>query len=224
MAGTKTNEVKFEIAEMFYSLQGEGTRAGMPCVFIRLQGCNLNCEWCDTEYARKFGEGKEISFADIIDFADESRCEFIEFTGGEPLLQPNIHKAIKYFCDAGKTVAVETNGSFDISQADSRAVRIVDVKCPDSNMAGQTKPENLEQLTTRDEVKFVLMSRKDYIYAKKIIDEYDLVHRTNAVLLSAVYGSLPHSKLAEWILHDHLQVRQQLQLHKIIFGADKRGV
>ncbi|MFP4527416.1 MAG: radical SAM protein [Candidatus Kapaibacterium sp.] len=212
------------VSELFYSIQGEGTRAGLPCVFVRLQGCNLRCEWCDTEYAQQIGGGHRMEFREVKEYIEDKKCSFVEFTGGEPLLHPELIPTVRHLCDKGLTVAIETNGSLDISVLDTRAVRIMDVKCPGSGMEKFNLWENMEYLQTHDEVKFVLRSEDDYLYSKKIIEKYDLIRRTASVLISAVHGSISPESIAGWMLRDRLEARLQLQLHKIIYDPSRRGV
>ena len=215
----------FNVSEIFYSIQGEGTRAGMPCVFIRMQGCRLRCVWCDTKYALEIGQ-KEIEMTgnDIIRLVESFGCKFIEFTGGEPLEQPEITFLMTYFCDNGYTVTIETSGYLDISDIDNRVVKILDVKCPGSKMEKKNRYENLNFLEKHDEVKFVITDKADYDFAKSITEKYDLPNRTAAVLFAPVFGQVDYQEFAEWILQDKLNVRMQLQLHKYIWEPNKRGV
>ncbi|MFZ9760752.1 MAG: radical SAM protein [Candidatus Kapaibacteriota bacterium] len=218
-------ETEFLVSEIFHSIQGEGLRAGERCVFIRLHGCSLRCSWCDTPYALdKRSGGIIMTGKEIIEKAKTFDCKFIEFTGGEPLEQIAVHGLMSYFCDDGYTVAIETGGHIDISHIDSRVIRIVDVKCPDSKMSTLNHLENLRVITKTDEIKFVLASRSDYEWAKNIILEYDLTDVCGAVLMSCVFDALPFKTLAEWILEDRLNVRMQLQMHKFIWDPSMRGV
>ena len=212
-------------SEIFYSIQGEGTRAGMPCVFVRLQGCKLRCVWCDTPYALDHREkGHSLCLEDIVSYADTNQCRFIEFTGGEPLEQEPVFGFISALCESGYTVAVETGGHVDVSAVDPRAIVIMDVKCPDSKMSTLNKLDNLRMLDANDEVKFVIASRTDYEYARSIIREFDLETRVAAVLMSCVFGKLEFVDLVTWMLEDHLQVRFQLQQHKFVWTPETRGV
>ena len=208
------------VNEIFFSIQGESTRAGHPCAFVRLAQCNLRCTYCDTEYA--FYEGKEMSLENIIRQVDDYPTELVEITGGEPLLQSAVFPLIKRFLDDGKIVLIETGGSIDVRPVDSRAILIYDIKCPDSGMMDKNLWENLPQLKPNDEVKFVLGSRRDYEWAKEQLDRWDLVSR-HTVLFSSVWGQLDSRELAEWVLQDGLQVRLQVQLHKILWGKEVRG-
>jgi 7-carboxy-7-deazaguanine synthase len=209
------------VNEIFFSIQGESTRVGHPCAFVRLAQCNLRCTYCDTEYA--FYEGKEMSLENIIRQVDEYPTDLVEITGGEPLLQSAVFPLIKRFLDDGKIVLIETGGSIDVRPVDSRATLIYDIKCPGSGMMDKNLWENLPQLKPNDEVKFVLGSRRDYEWAKEQLDRWDLVSR-HTVLFSSVWGQLDPRELAEWVLQDGLQVRLQVQLHKILWGNGVRGV
>lgn len=220
-----THQQIVNVNEVFYSIQGEGTRAGMPCVFIRLQGCKLRCVWCDTPYALDHRQkGLAMSVEDIVSYAEEHQCSFIEFTGGEPLEQEAVFEIMSQLCDRGYTVAVETGGHVDVSYVDARVVIIMDVKCPDSKMSTLNKLENLPLLQAKDEVKFVIASRGDYEFARDIVRQYNLEKNVGAVLLSCVFGSLQFVDLVLWILADHLNVRFQLQMHKFVWPPETRGV
>ena len=221
------------INEIFYSIQGESTWSGLPCTFIRLTGCHLRCHYCDTEYAFFEGHRRKLDqiMAEVMAFA----CDLVEVTGGEPLLQPNVHALMSRLADAGKTVLLETSGACDISTCDPRVIRIVDVKTPDSGEADHMLWGNLEALHQQDEVKFVICSRRDYEWARDVIGEYHLHERAGAVLLSAaapvargdqIRGTDGQSirDLAEWVMADRLAVRIQTQLHKLIFYPLTRGV
>ena len=224
-----------KINEIFYSIQGESTRAGLPCVFIRLTGCHLRCGYCDTEYA--FHEGSRRSIDDIIEEAQRigGDCQLYEVTGGEPLLQKPVHELMAKLCDMGKTVLVETSGACDISVCDPRVKRIMDLKTPGSGEVERNHWPNIEHLTKQDEVKFVLCSREDYEWARKVIHEHKLADRVAAILVSAVHETPPGKELpgsqglslpnlARWVLEDHLPVQIQTQLHKLIWPASARGV
>ncbi|MCE2503382.1 MAG: radical SAM protein [Chlorobi bacterium] len=214
-----------KLSEIFLSIQGEGTRAGMPCIFVRLHGCGLRCTWCDTPYAldhRKGGEWK--SFGEIRQEIESHAGRFVEFTGGEPLEQPEIHSLIRELLDDGYTVAVETGGHIDLSECDPRLIRIVDFKAPDSGMTKRNCYENIQLLTNRDEVKIVCASLEDYEWGKSLILEHDLSNRVAAVLISPAFGQVDPLPLVEAILRDRLNVRFQLQLHKFIWEPDARGV
>ena len=209
------------INEIFFSIQGESTLMGKPCVFVRLSACDLRCVWCDTAYA--FSDGTEMSIDSIIQKVKEYPCDLVEITGGEPLLQENVHALMKLLCDAGYTVILETGGHRDISIVDARVKRIMDIKCPGSKMEKRNRWENIESLTSHDEVKFILSDQADYEWAKQIIHQYGLAKRC-PVLMSPVFHTLENRTLAEWILRDQLNVQFQLQMHKYIWDPTARGV
>jgi len=223
------------INEIFYSIQGESTWSGLPCVFVRLTGCHLRCGYCDTEYA--FHEGTHRSLGEIVEQVRQiaPHCRLAEMTGGEPLLQPNVHPLMARLCDLGYTVLLETSGACDITRCDPRVIRIMDLKTPGSGECGRNLWSNLDHLAPRDEVKFVLTGRDDYLWARDAIARYELPRRVNAVLLSAVHETPPGRELAgstglslrelaEWVLADGLAVRIQTQLHKLIWDPLTRGV
>ncbi len=213
---------RVRVNEIFHSIQGESTWAGLPCVFVRLTGCNLRCTWCDTAYA--FYEGHQMNVAEVAARVDSFGCRLVEITGGEPLLQPGVHALIATLLERGHRVMIETSGERDISTLDSRVIRIVDLKCPASGESARNRWINIEHLTVRDEVKFVLADRRDYEWARDAIRTYQLNDRVNAILLSPVFGQLEPSDLAAWILADRLPVRMQLQMHKHIWSPTARGV
>ena len=210
-----------QITEIFHSIQGESTRVGQPCVFVRLTGCPLRCTWCDTEYA--FYGGEPIGIDAILDRVQAYGCPLVEVTGGEPLHQPGALVLLTKLCDAGIQVMLETSGAFDISAIDPRVSIIMDAKCPGSGMTDRMRWANMGHLSQKDEVKFVLKDRSDYEWARGIVKEYDLGKRC-AVLFSPVFSSLDLQPLAEWILSDRLPVRLQVQLHKLIWNPETRGV
>jgi 7-carboxy-7-deazaguanine synthase len=210
-----------KVNEIFYSIQGESTFAGLPCIFIRLAGCNLRCSYCDTTYAYK--EGREWNIQALIDRAKAYPSLLVEVTGGEPLLQAGTPELVKALLREGYKVLVETNGSLDISVIDNRAIIIMDMKCPDSGMSNENLPDNIDRLKSRDEIKFVIAGERDYLWAVSKITEYKL-EQTCTILFSSVYGKLHPARLAEWILRDGIKARLQLQLHKYIWGPEKRGV
>jgi 7-carboxy-7-deazaguanine synthase len=212
---------RVRVNEIFHSIQGESTWAGRPCVFVRLTGCNLRCTWCDTAYA--FYEGAQMEIAAVMERVRGYGCKLVELTGGEPLLQKGIHALVEALLQEEYEVLIETSGERDISELDARVIRIMDLKCPDSGEVERNRWANLENLRARDEVKFVIASRRDYEWARGVIAEYRLAGRVNAVLLSPVFGALEPVALAEWILDDGLAARMQLQMHKYIWG-EKRGV
>lgn len=210
------------INEIYQSIQGESTWAGLPCVFIRLTACDLRCTYCDTEYA--FYEGKRHPLAEILDKVRAFDCPLVEVTGGEPLLQKNVLPLMVALCDLGKTVLLETSGAHDISEIDPRVHRIMDLKCPSSGEAGRNRYENCAHLSARDEVKFVIGSREDYEWARGRIEEFDLARKCRAVLLSPVFGKIDPREIVEWMLADKLPARFQLQMHKFIWEPRARGV
>jgi 7-carboxy-7-deazaguanine synthase len=215
--------VSLQVNEIFYSIQGESSYAGRPCVFVRLTGCNLRCTYCDTRYA--YEEGKELEIEDIADRVSSYACGLVEITGGEPLLQKDTPMLVDRLLDCGHQVLLETNGSRDISIVDSRCVKIVDIKCPSSGQADRNDLNNLGRLDGHDELKFVIGSRDDYAFAKGVLDSAkDRLPEAGRVHFSPVFGLIPPRMLAEWILKDHLNARLSLQLHKIIWGPDQRGV
>jgi len=210
-----------QVNEIFLSLQGEGVRAGRPCVLIRLAGCDLRCDWCDTQYA--YEQGEPMSIDAICSAVAELGCGLVEVTGGEPLIQPATPALLTALCDAGYEVLLETSGAHDISGIDDRVVRILDVKCPASGEADKMHWVNLDHLRSGDEVKFVLADRDDYGYARDVIDRYGLSNRCT-VLMGPVADRLGPAELAAWILADRLRVRLNLQLHKTLWPARERGV
>lgn len=206
------------VTEIFHSLQGESTRAGLPTVFIRLAGCPLRCRWCDTTYA--FAGGEPLTIAAILDRVATYGCPTVCVTGGEPLAQPHCLALLTALCDAGYAVSLETSGALDISGVDPRVVRIVDLKAPDSGECTKNRWGNLDCLRPSDEIKFVLASRADYEWAKSALAERRL-ETLCPVLFSPVWDTLPPAELAEWILADRLPVRFQLQLHKVLWGQER---
>ncbi len=209
------------ITEIFYSLQGESTHAGEPCVFIRLTGCPLRCTWCDTEYA--FYGGTEMPLETVVEQVRSYRCRLVEITGGEPLHQPSAFPLIEALCAEGFEVLIETSGAIDTSPIDPRAQVILDVKCPGSGMMDRMNWENLVQVRKKDQVKFVIKDRNDYDWAVEVVSRYGLVERC-PVLFSPVFEEMDLRQLAEWILQDGLPVRFQLQLHKYVWDPQMRGV
>ena len=209
------------VTEIFHSIQGESTYAGLPCTFVRLTGCPLRCTWCDSEYT--FYGGIEMSLDDVMERVRAYACRLVEVTGGEPLHQPEAFPLIRTLCEDGRTVLVETSGAIDVSPVDPRAHIILDVKCPGSGMMDRMDWKNLDRLTGKDEAKFVINDRADYEWSRSILTQYDLTRRC-AVLFSPVFGELDLRQLAEWILADKLSVRFQMQLHKYIWDPSMRGV
>lgn len=211
-----------KVNEIFYSIQGESTNAGLPCVFIRLTYCNIRCVYCDTEYA--FYEGTDRSIEEIINEVKSFGCRLVEITGGEPLVQENVHILMKQLCDMGYDVMIETGGSLPIELIDNRVKVIMDLKTPYSKMEKKNRYENINYLKPDDEVKFVIGSREDYDWARAILSKYDLVNKVKQVLFSPVFDKVENIDLAKWILDDKLNVRFQLQMHKYIWHPETRGV
>jgi 7-carboxy-7-deazaguanine synthase len=210
------------INEIFHSIQGESTRAGRPCVFVRLTACDLRCSWCDTAYA--FHEGRKMSVDEVIAAVDAHDCPLVEITGGEPLLQDDVYPLMERLLSDGRTVMLETGGHRPIDRVPAAVVKIVDVKCPGSGEADKNDWANLDRLAAHDEVKFVVKDRGDYEFAKDVIARHDLPSRAAAVLMSPVHGVLDARTLSEWMLADRVPARLQLQLHKFIWSPTTRGV
>jgi 7-carboxy-7-deazaguanine synthase len=209
-----------KVNEIFKSIQGESTYAGLPCTFVRLAGCNLRCTYCDTNYA--YYHGKELSDEEIISKIEEYGVKFVEFTGGEPLLQEETPQLLKTLLDKGYNVLVETNGSICIGCLDKRLNIIMDYKTPKSGMSERMKVKNFEFLKKSDQIKFVLMDKSDYLWSKKIITSNNLLNKFDNILMSPAYGDLSPKSLVSWILHDNLPVRVQLQIHKYIWAPEER--
>lgn len=215
------------VTEIFHSIQGESTWAGVPCTFVRLTGCPLRCVWCDTEYA--FHGGEKMTLDAIVERVREIGTPVVELTGGEPLVHRNAFVLVERLLDAGFTVLVETSGALDVAPLDPRAHRIMDLKCPGSGESARNLWSNLQHLTARDEIKFVVTDRPDYEWARSVIREHGLDDRVRAgtlraLLFSPVWGAVEWRDLAEWILEDRLPARFQLQLHKLVWGANVPGV
>ena len=210
-----------KVCEIFTSIQGESTFAGVPCTFIRMAGCNLRCSYCDTTYA--YEEGAELSEKEIVERIQTIGLRTVEITGGEPLLQDEVLPLVKKIADRGYRVLIETNGSRDIQGLDRRAVIILDVKTPGSGMADELKLSNLSFLKPEDEVKFVITDRRDYEWSRDFVREHALTKRCT-VLFSPVFGTMDPQALSRWIVHDRLEARLNLQLHKYIYGPETRGV
>jgi 7-carboxy-7-deazaguanine synthase len=207
--------VTLRVSEIFFSLQGETSRVGLPTVFVRLTGCPLRCAYCDTAYA--FHGGTTMALADVLERVHECRARYVTVTGGEPLAQKGCHALLTALCDRGYLVSLETSGAIDITRVDRRVSRILDIKTPDSGEAGKNRWSNLDCLTPDDEIKFVICSEADYQWARQVLVERGL-DAVCPVLFSPSYHDLPAVRLAEWILRDHLPVRMQIQLHKQLWG------
>lgn len=209
-----------KVNEIFKSIQGESTYAGLPCTFVRLAGCNLRCTYCDTNYA--YYNGKDLSDDEIIAKIEEYGVKYVEFTGGEPLLQEETPQLLKTLIDKGYEVLIETNGSICIGCLDKRLNIIMDYKTPKSGMSERMRPENFGFLKRTDQIKFVLMDESDYIWAKNIIAEHKLLEKFDNILFAPAYGELSPKNLVLWVLRDNIQVRVQLQIQKYIWLPDER--
>jgi len=209
------------VNEIFHSIQGESTRAGRPCVFVRLTACDLRCTWCDTPYA--FYEGRKMSIEEVVKAVDEYGCPLVEITGGEPLLQEEVYPLMDRLLESGRTVMLETGGHRPIERVPEQVIKVVDVKCPGSGESDKNYWPNLEALAPHDEVKFVIADRADYEFARDIVCR-KLKGSPNPILFSPVHGTLDPKLLSEWVLADRLPVQVQLQLHKFIWHPSTRGV
>lgn len=210
-----------KINEIYKSIQGESSKAGLPCVFVRLTYCNLRCSYCDSEYA--FYDGKDMEIDEILTEIKKLGCNLVEVTGGEPLFQKESFDLMKRLCDEGYEVMLETGGSLPIEHVDKRVMIILDLKCPSSGMMKKNLYKNIGHLKTIDEVKFVIGTREDYEWAKEIIAKNCLLEKCS-VLFSTVFDMLNPQTLVDWILEDKLNVRFQLQMHKYIWDPKKKGV
>jgi 7-carboxy-7-deazaguanine synthase len=210
------------VNEIFHSIQGESTRAGRPCVFVRLTACDLRCSWCDTPYA--FHEGRKRTIDEVLEAVEAYDCPLVEITGGEPLLQEDVYPLMDRLVARGRTVLLETGGHRPIDRVPAGVIKIVDIKCPGSGEADKNEWSNIDRLSNQDEVKFVVADRADYEFARDVIARYALSSRAGAVLMSPVHGVLEPRLLSEWVLADRLPVRLQLQLHKYIWSPATRGV
>jgi 7-carboxy-7-deazaguanine synthase len=210
------------VNEIFYSIQGESSQAGRPCVFVRLTGCDLRCSWCDTPYS--FYEGQKRTVEEVLDEVNRYQCSLVEITGGEPLLQEDVYPLMNQLLERGHQVMLETGGHRSIARVPSEVMRIVDVKCPASGEIDRNLWSNLDALTARDEIKFVIQDRTDYEYALDVIRQHRLAGRAAAILFSPVHGVLKPQVLSEWMLADHVPARLQLQIHKYLWPPGTRGV
>ncbi|MBA4368738.1 MAG: 7-carboxy-7-deazaguanine synthase [Desulfobacterium sp.] len=214
--------MSLKLNEIFFSIQGESLYSGIPCVFIRLAGCNLRCTYCDTAYA--WDDGIYMDVKEIVDRIKKFHCRLVEITGGEPLIQDETPSLIDTLIDSGYTVLLETNGSIDIRKVSSECIKIMDIKCPSSNESGKNRLENIRYLGKKDQIKFVIGCREDYLFARNIFQEYCMNITNGNILFSVNSTSLSPHELAAWILEDSLNVRFHLQLHKIIWPEIERGV
>jgi 7-carboxy-7-deazaguanine synthase len=210
-----------KVNEIYHSIQGESSKSGLPCVFVRLTYCNLRCAYCDTEYA--FYEGDDKSIEEIINDFKKFNCKLVEVTGGEPLVQKECLDLMKRLCDEGFDVMLETGGSLPIKDIDERVLIIMDLKCPSSKMEMKNLYENINFLKPKDELKFVIGNREDYAWSKELISKYDLKDKSE-ILFSVVFGELEPVSLVNWIIEDKLDVRYQLQMHKYIWHPETKGV
>jgi len=210
-----------KVNEIYLSIQGESTQAGLPCVFVRLTYCNLRCTYCDTEYA--FYEGKDYTIDQVIKEIGKYDCQLVEVTGGEPLVQEECKDLMNRLCNEGYVVMLETGGSLPVKDVDQRVMIIMDFKCPSSGMMKKNLYENINYIKPTDEIKFVVGNREDYEWSKEIIEKYNLSSKCN-ILFSVVFGELEPVTLVDWILEDKLNVRFQLQMHKFIWAPDTKGV
>jgi 7-carboxy-7-deazaguanine synthase len=210
------------VHEIYASIQGESTFAGLPCTFVRTTGCNLRCVWCDTPQA--FYGGTRMARRDVLAQALSFGTPLVELTGGEPLLQPAVVPLLSELCDAGRTVLVETSGEADVASVDPRVHKIMDLKCPGSGESHRNRWSNLHHIGPRDEIKFVLADRADYEWMRDAIRQRRLDERTPKLLASTVFGRLVVRDLVAWVLEDKLPVRVQLQMHKVIWSPDATGV
>jgi len=210
------------INEIFYSIQGESTRAGRPCVFVRLTACDLRCTWCDTSYA--FYEGRKQSVDEVMSEVERYDCPLVEITGGEPLLQADVYELMDRLLATGRTVLLETGGHRSIDRVPADVVKVLDIKCPGSGESDKNDWDNLDRMAPHDEVKFVIKDRADYEFARNVVRRRNLAARCAAVLMSPVHGELDPKTLSEWMLGDSVPARLQLQLHKYIWTPSTRGV
>lgn len=210
------------ITEIYKSVQGESTWAGLPCIFVRLTGCNLRCVWCDTEYAFYGGTRKTVD--EVVDACAALDCTLVEITGGEPLLQRHCATLAQRLLDHGFTVLCETSGALPIDRLPAGVIKIMDLKCPGSGEETKNDWSNIVRLSPKDEVKFVIADRADYEWARDVVRKHALESRCHQVLFSPVFGSIDPKSLVEWILADNLPVRFQVQLHKLVWPPDTKGV
>ena len=215
------NANTLSICEIFDSIQGESTWAGLPCTFIRLAGCHLRCSWCDTSYS--FTGGKKLTCSHVFERVKDANRPIVEVTGGEPLLQPAVYPLLEALLKLNRPVLLETSGTLDISNVPSDVHRIVDMKAPSSGVVDRNCYENLDLLDQRDELKIVILNRGDYEWARELVQSKLTHQRARAIVFSPVHGKLDAAELSEWILEDSLAVRLGLQLHKVIWPDAERG-
>jgi len=218
----KENHKSLNIIEIFSSIQGETSLSGLPTTFIRLAACNLRCTWCDTTYS--FGRGEKVSMEQIVGQVESNGCPYVCITGGEPLLQNDVHSLMKILCDKGYTLSVETGGSLPTDKVDPRVITILDIKCPGSGMSERNHWSNLDKLRDHDEVKFVIQDKEDYAYAIEVCNKFKLFQRGKFVLFSPVFDELDPKELVQWILNDKIPARLNLQIHKFIWSPETIGV
>jgi 7-carboxy-7-deazaguanine synthase len=216
------NTMNLTVNEIFYSIQGESVHTGLPCVFVRLTGCNLRCRYCDTRYA--FHEGSAMAVGQVLDQVRRFGCDLVEVTGGEPLVQPRTPALVHALLESGYQVLLETNGSLDIDRVDRRCSRIMDIKCPSSGEHDRNDPANLGRLSPHDQVKFVIGDRDDFIFAEQMASRLPASLPRDRVLFSAVSGQLLPDRLARWMLDAGIRGRLQVQLHRVIWPDRDRGV
>jgi 7-carboxy-7-deazaguanine synthase len=209
------------VTEIFFSIQGESTHAGEPCIFVRLTGCSLRCVYCDTKYS--YAGGREISLEEVLSIVASYPAKLVEVTGGEPLEQDEVYPLMSALLERGYSVMLETGGHIPVDHVPGPVIKVIDIKCPDSREGHTVRWENIELAAPHDEFKFVISSRADYDWSKEIYRQ-KLQHKKNPVLFSPSHDELPAVDLARWILEDGLPVRLQLQIHKYIWGRDARGV
>lgn len=212
-------ETSLRITEIFHSLQGESRTMGLPTVFIRLTGCPLRCQYCDTDYA--FDGGQIQSLKSIAAETSQYNARYVTVTGGEPLAQPNCLPLLKRLCDEGYQVSLETSGAMDIAEVDQRVSVVLDLKTPGSDESQRNRMENIQHLKQQDQVKFVICDYRDYLWSKAKVDELDLRSRVGEILFSPSHEQLKPEQLAEWVLADSLNVRVQIQLHKYLWGTEQ---
>ena len=214
-------QTSLKVTEIFLSIQGEAASVGYPTVFVRLTGCPLRCHYCDSEYA--FYGGERLGLDDIVSKVDAFEVPHVCVTGGEPLAQPDCHQLLSALCDRGYFVSLETSGALSIAEVDTRVAIVMDLKTPASGEVAKNDYSNIEKLTQKDQIKFVISNRQDFDWAAFKISEYQLTERIGSIFFSPAYEQLPPTQLAEWILAAKLPVRLQIQLHKTLWG-DKPGV